>query len=37
MTDEDIQMSQGGVAFLLNVMNTGGLVQRLFIVGNPQS
>jgi hypothetical protein len=37
MTDGDIQMSQGGVAFLLNVMNAGGLVQGLFIVRNPQS
>jgi hypothetical protein len=34
MSDGNIQMRQGGVAFLSNVVNAGGLAQGLFIVGN---
>jgi hypothetical protein len=37
MTDGVMQIHQGGVAFLSNVMNIGGLGQGLFIVGNPPS
>jgi hypothetical protein len=35
MADGNIQMRQGGVAFLSNVVNAGGLVRGLFIIGNP--
>jgi hypothetical protein len=37
MTGGDMHMRQGGVAFLLNVINAGGLAQGLFIIGNPPS
>jgi hypothetical protein len=35
MTDGNLKMRQGGVAFLSNMVNAGGLAEGLFIVGNP--
>ncbi len=34
MSNGNLQMRQGGVAFLSNVVNAGGLAQGLFIIGN---